>query len=347
MKKHLGNIVKLGISLGLGVGLVYWFVGQMSPADKQHVIDDIQRANYLWVAVPPILGLVSNYFRAERWRLLLNSLGYKPGFLNTFLSVMMMYFLNLFFPRLGEISRCGVLARYENIPVDKGIGTMVLERLMDVLCLGVIFVSLLVFEGQRFGDLRKEVNHQLDTNLASTLSQYQFSPLVKFGIPVVAILALIVFIGAQIRAKGYENIKGQIKERVSGLLKGFIAIKDVKNPFLFIFHTVMIWGCYVLMSLVGFRMFPESAGLGLGAAAMCLFFSGVAFSLTPGGLGLYPIFMQIVLTLYGVMGSAAISFGLVQWTAQTLSVLVAGVVSMALLAILNKEPTLEEQPLNA
>ncbi|HLP51597.1 MAG TPA: lysylphosphatidylglycerol synthase transmembrane domain-containing protein [Chitinophagales bacterium] len=347
MKKHIGNFIKLAVSLGIGVGLVYWFVGQMSDSDKQQVLQDIKRANYFWVAVPPLLGLLSNYFRAERWRLLLQSLGYKPGAVNTFLSVMMMYFLNLFFPRLGEVSRCGVLARYENIPVDKAIGTMVLERLMDVICLAVVSAGLLIAEREKFLQLYHQIAGNAATQFADIIAKNQINPILKYGVMLAVLGGLIVFIGAQIRAKGFENIKKDFKERSMGLIKGIISIKDVKSPLLFVFHTVMIWALYILMAYTGFMMFPETSGLGLAAAAMCLFFSGVAFSLTPGGLGLYPIFMQIVLTLYGVVGSAAISFGLVQWTAQTLSVLVGGVLSLILLAILNREPSLEEQPLNS
>lgn len=342
MKKHLSNIIKLVVTLGIGVGLVYWFVGQMSESDKQHVVDDIKRANYFWVLLPPIIGLVSNYFRTQRWRLLLRSLGHNPAFWNTFFSVMMMYFLNLFFPRLGEVSRCGALARYEKIPLDKAIGTMVLERLMDVVCLGVVVLVLIIGEHDKFFLLYEQIVKNSQTTFGDIIAKNQISPILKYGVTIAAMLALIVFIGTQIRAKGFENIVATTKERIVGLIRGIISIKDVENPFLFLFHTVMIWGCYLSMSYFGFRMFSETAHLTLMSAAMCLFFSGVAFSLTPGGLGLFPIFMQIIFGLYGVVGSVAISWGLVQWTAQTASVMIGGVISLILLAILNREPALEE-----
>lgn len=342
MKKHLGNIIKLVISLGIGVGLVYWFVGQMSASDKQHVAEDIKRANYFWVLLPPIVGLISNYFRSERWRLLLRSLGYNPGFWNTFFSVMIMYFLNLFFPRLGEVSRCGVLARYEKIPLDKAIGTMVLERLLDVICLGVVVLILVIGEHDTFFKLYAQIVQNAQKEFGDIIQKNQINPALKFGVMATTVIALAVFVVFQIRAKGFENIIASIKERLSGFVHGIISIKDVKNPFQLLFHTVMIWFLYWLMGYAGFRMFPETAGLSFMAAGVCLFFSGVAFSLTPGGLGLYPIFIQIVLGLYGVVGSAAISFGLVQWTAQTALVMVAGVISLILLAIMNRDPALEE-----
>lgn len=131
-------------------------------------------------------------------------------------------------------------------------------------------------------------------------------------------------------------------DRIKGLWQGFISIKDLDRPFMFIFHSVMIWVCYFLMIYLPFRMFPETAGLSLLAGGMCLFFGGAAYTITPGGLGLYPIFIQLILGVFGVTGSAAISLGLVVWSAQTAAVLVAGALSLILLAIINREPALEK-----
>jgi uncharacterized protein (TIRG00374 family) len=342
MKKYFASALKLTVSLGIGVGLVYWFIGQMSPNDKQHVVLDIQRANYFWVALAPLIGFLSNYFRTQRWRILLQPLGYNPRFANTFFSVMMMYFLNLFFPRLGEVSRCGVLARYEKVPLDKAIGTMVLERLMDVVCIALVALVLVLAEHDKFFQLYEQIVTNSKTTFADIIAKNQIDPAIKNGVMIVVLISMLAFIGFQIKQKGFKNIIGNIKERVMGLLHGIISIKDVENPMAFLFHTTMIWVCYYLMAYVSFHMFPETSGLSMLAAGVCLFFGGVAFSLTPGGLGLYPIFMQIILGLYGVVGSAAISFGLVVWTAQTLSVLGGGVFSLIALAILNREPALDE-----
>lgn len=342
MKKQFGSIVKLVISLGFGIGIIYWFMGQMSESDKQAVVQDIKRADYLWVCIPPIIGLISNYFRTERWRILLRPLGYNPGLINTFLSVMIMYFLNLFFPRLGEVSRCGVLARYENVPFDKSFGTVVQERLMDVICLGILTVILLVFEHDKFMELYNKIAKNSSDTFGEIIAKYQISAQVKWTIYLSVLMGIILFIGWQVRKTGWENIVEKGRERFVGLLRGVISIKDVKNPLAFLFHSLMIWVCYFSMGYFGFRMFPETASQGPMTAMVILFFSSIAFSLTPGGLGLSPLFTQIVLTLYGVVGSAAISYGLVTWTVQTISVLVMGAISLAILAIINREPSLKE-----
>jgi len=342
VKKYLVSFLKLAVSLGVGVGIVYVFVGKMSENEKQEVITDIKRADYLWVIAPVILGLLSNYFRSQRWRLLLRPLGYKPGLFNTFFSVMIMYFLNLFFPRLGEVSRCGVLSRYENVPMDKAIGTMVLERLVDVLCLGIILLILVATQAQKFWALREEIA----VKSKDIAGKYQISDSLKYSVFLGVFIAIIAFLAYRINKQGLKSFIAEVKDRGMGLLRGIISIKDIGSPWEFIFHTVMIWVCYFSMGYVGFFMFPETAHLPMVAALMCLAFSAVAFSLTPGGLGLYPIFMQLIVNVYGVAGSAAISYGLVSWSAQTASVLIGGVISLMLLAIFNREPSLKEASSN-
>lgn len=340
MKKYLGNIIKLVISLGIGIGIVYWFVGQMSDKDKEDVLAYIKKANYFWVVMPVVMGLISNYFRAQRWRLLLKPLGYTPGLFNTFFSVMIMYFLNLFFPRLGEVSRCGVLARYENVPLDKAIGTMVLERVVDVLCLGIIVLVLIATQAEKFWKLKDLVG----AKSAELAAKYQINPVWKYSIYAAVILLIGGFIAYRIKKQGLQALLAEGRERIMGLIGGIISIKDIGSPWAFLFHTCMIWVCYFLMGYMGFFMFQETAHLPAVAALMGLAFSAIAFSLTPGGLGLFPIFMQLILVVYGIpeTSSAPISYGLVQWSAQTTSVLIGGVLSLILLAIFNREPSLEE-----
>lgn len=340
MKKYLGNFLKLAVSLGVGIGIVYWFISQMSDGDKAKVIEDVKRANYFWVSMPLILGFLSNFFRTQRWRLLLRPLGYNPGLFNTFFSVMIMYFLNLFFPRLGEVSRCGILSRYENVPMDKAIGTMVLERIVDVLCLGIIVLILITTQAQKFWLLKE----QIAANSAEAVAKYQISPTFKYGVFAGVILAIGIFIAFRIRKVGLTALIEDTKEKAMGMIRGVISIKDIGSPWEFVFHTVAIWVCYFLMGYLGFFMFPETANVPAVAALMCLAFGAIAFSLTPGGLGLFPIFMKLVLVVYGIPenSSAAISYGLVQWSAQTASVLIGGVVSLLLLAIFNREPSLSE-----
>ena len=342
MKKNIISAIKVILSFGVGFGLIYWFMGNLSAEDKLNIIADTKRASIFWISIPPLIGFASNYFRTQRWRLLLRSLGYNPGFLNTFFSVMIMYFLNLFVPRLGEVSRCGILARYENIPLDKAIGTMVLERLMDVLCLGIFVMVLFAVEHDKLVQLGQMIYTNSSETFGGQIAKYQLSPVVKYAVFGSLLLGIILFIAWQVRKQGWENIIAGFRERVIGMIKGIISIKDVDSPGLFLFHTAGIWVCYFGMAYTGFFMFPETSHLGLATAGFCLVFSGVAYSLTPGGLGLFPILYEIILHLYGITGSVANSLGLVTWAVQTVSVLVVGVISLILLAIMNREPSLND-----
>lgn len=347
MKKYIVSGVKFALSLGIGIGVIWWFVGQMSDADKQHIVEDIKRANYFWVAVPPLLGLLSNFFRTQRWRLLLRPLGYNPGFWNTFYSVMIMYLFNLIFPRLGEVSRCGVLARYENVPLDKAIGTMVIERLMDVICLGLLMLALIAFEHQRFAQLYDMIVTNSSTVFGKDIAKYQLNPAVKNGVMVAVLVAVIVFVIFQARQRGWANIISNLKERAIGLIRGIVSIKDIGSPWEFLFHTAMIWVCYYFMAYTAFMIFPETSGLSLLAGGVSLFFGGVAFAITPGGLGLAPIFTRTVLVLYGIASNTAFSLGLISWSVQTVSVIFIGVISLAMLAVMNREPSVKEPALQS
>ena len=130
MKKHFGNILKFIISLCIGVGLVFWSLKDVTAEQKQMILDAFKSANYFWLFLLMFIGLASNFFRAQRWRLLLRPIGYNPNYWNTFSAVMAMFFFNLLFPRLGELMRCTILYRYEKVPVEKGAST---EDFIEIL----------------------------------------------------------------------------------------------------------------------------------------------------------------------------------------------------------------------
>lgn len=339
MKKLLFNFLKLAISLGLGIALVWWFISKMTPQQKQDTIDAFKRANYFWIILAPVLGLISNLSRAQRWRQLLEPTGHKPGYWNTYFSVMMMYFFNLFFPRLGEVTRCGMLARYENVPLDKSIGTMVVERVVDLLSIIIIGSVLLFVEYNRlFSFFEKNVlGKQPAPDAGFDITRY-----LVLGLIGIAIAGAGIYIQ---RKYGFAKLKETIKERMLGFAEGLKSIRYVKNPWEFLFHTVFIWICYFLMIYLSFPALPETAGLNLMAGTACLFFGGFAMVATPGGIGVYPLFLQQVLTLYSVNETIGYAFGSVVWAAQMASVLIGGILTLILLAILNRPAALSTEPL--
>ncbi|MCC6583264.1 MAG: flippase-like domain-containing protein [Chitinophagales bacterium] len=328
MKKQLGNFLKFIISLGIGVGLVFWSLKDVTAEQKKMILDAFKSANYFWLFLLMLIGLASNFFRAQRWRLLLRPIGYNPNYWNTFSAVMAMFFFNLLFPRLGELMRCTILYRYEKVPVEKSIGTMVLERIIDLVCILVLGVIILLFEYQRFYVFFAEIAAKIN--------------FVKVG--VAGITAIIVAIIAFYFLNKKKAIHNEIVReehiiivKLKGLWQGLISIKDLKERWEFIFHTFAIWICYILMPYFGFKCMGETAGLGLSAAMAAVFFGGFAMVLTQGGVGAFQIVIQKILVAYGIGEIIGLSYGWISWTVQTASVIIAGILSLIFLAVYNKD----------
>lgn len=328
MKNQLGNILKFIISLGIGIGLVYWSVKDITPEQKQLITDSFKRANYNWLWWLIFFGLLSNFFRTQRWRLLLRPLGYNPNYWNTFSAVMIMFFANLAFPRLGEVLRCSVLAKYEKVPVEKSLGTMVLERIIDLVSIMILGGLILLFEYQRFAQFFADIFGKIN--------------LVKTGV----IFAIIIVIGAVVfyflnkKKKIHDEIireENVIISKFKGLWQGIVSIKDLEEKWEFIFHTICIWACYIAMPYFGMKCLQETANLGITAAMASVFFGGFAMVLTQGGIGAFQIVTEKVLATYGVASAIGLSYGWISWSVQTFFVVVGGILSLIFLAIYNKE----------
>jgi len=328
LKKHFGNILKFIISLCIGVGLVFWSLKDVTAEQKQMILDAFKSANYFWLFLLMFIGLASNFFRAQRWRLLLRPIGYNPNYWNTFSAVMAMFFFNLLFPRLGELMRCTILYRYEKVPVEKSIGTMVLERIIDLVCILILGVIILLFEYQRFYVFFAEIAAKIN--------------FIKVGIAVViaTIAGIIAFYFLNKKKAIHNEIVREehvIIAKLKGLWQGLISIKDLKERWEFIFHTFAIWICYILMPYFGFKCMEETAGLGLTAAMAAVFFGGFAMVLTQGGVGAFQIVIQKILVAYGIGEIIGLSYGWISWTVQTASVIIAGILSLIFLAVYNKD----------
>jgi len=330
VKKHLGSFIKLTVSLGLGVGLIYWFVSKMTPEDIALTKDAFSRANYFWILLAPILGFVSNFSRTERWRMLLEPTGHRPRFWNTYFSVMLMYFFNLLFPRLGEITRCSLLAQYEKVPLDKSIGTMVVERVVDLISIIVVGSIIFFFE---YDTLFSYFSENVLNKKNVTTDEPSILKWVVMLVIVIAGLASSLYLQ---RKYGFARLKSMILERMKGFAEGLKSIRYLRQPVMFIVHSVLIWICYFLMVYLSFNALPETSSLGVLAGLACLFLGGFAMVATPGGIGAYPAAIGQVLALYGIHSTIGYAFGSIVWVAQTGSVLLGGAVSLLFVAIINR-----------
>ena len=323
MKKHLSSILKFAISLGIGIALVYWSLSKITTEQKQQIYQSFKEAKYNWLYVLIFFGLASNFFRAQRWRLLLKPLGYFPGYWNTFFAVMIMFFANLAFPRLGEVMRCTILYKYEKVPVEKSLGTMVLERIIDLVCILLIGLIIVIIDYDRFYNF-------LYDNLLSKINPTKY-------LIILAVFFAIAAIGYYIiRKKGIDKKQNLFFDKLKGLIQGIVSIKDLENKWEFIFHTIAIWACYILMPYFGFKALSETAELGLMPSTASVFFGGFAMVATQGGIGAYQIVVQKVLALYNISDVAGFSYGWLSWSVQTFFVIIGGILSLISLAIINK-----------
>jgi len=308
------------IPIAIGIGLISYFLAQLTPKDKVDIIDSFKSANYWWILLSLFLGVLSHFSRAYRWRFLLEPLGYKPKFANTFMTVLMAYLVNLAMPRAGDIARGTAISKYENIPFEKAIGTIIAERIADVILL--FFIIGIAFISQ--AELIK--SYLFKDGISSTV----------IGIVILIVLMLLAFLGYTLIQRAKKGFLLKVKKFVNGLFEGAISIFKMKNKWAFIFHTIFIWLMYVLMFYVVTFALPETTNLPFEAIIVGFVVGGLSMALTNGGLGTYPVFVASALILYNVEDNPARAFGWIMWTAQTLMVIVFGGISFILLPIYNQ-----------
>ncbi len=248
---------------------------------------------------------------------MLEPIGFKPKFTNSVLAVLVGYLVNLALPRAGEISRATVMANYEKIPFEKGFGTIVAERLADlVMMLLIIAITLFV---------QFDFIYQLLTK--------NFDPIkILIGI---TILATLIFVFIRFVKKAKTGFLLKIKTFVSGLVEGLTSIFKMKNKWAFIFHTVFIWAMYVAMF---WATIPAINGLNVPFGGILIGFiaGGFAIAATNGGIGLYPVAVAGALALFNIPTEPATAFGWIMWTAQTAMIIIFGGLAFLILPLYNK-----------
>ena len=320
MNSKLKKILITALPIILGVFLIWNFLSKLSPADKTDIINSFKTANYFWVFLSLLFGILSHLSRAYRWKFMLNPLGYNPKFPNLVMTVLISYLVNLIVPRAGDVARGTAITKYENVPFEKAIGTIIAERIADVLML----LSIIGIAFFLQADLIKNVLIKEDSDPLKSI-------LMIFTLGIVGLL------GFYFLKKSKNAIALKVKKFISGLVEGVKSIAKMKNKWAFIFHTLFIWVMYVLMFYVVTFALPETTNLPFGAIIVGFVIGGLSMALTNGGLGTYPVFVAGVLVLYGISENPANAFGWIMWTAQTLMILIFGGLSFLLLPLYNKE----------
>jgi len=293
----------------------------LKPNDIEAIKTSFQTANYWWVGFSLLLGVFSHLSRAYRWQFLLDPLGYKPKFANNVMAVLVAYLVNLIVPRAGEFARATAISKYEHVPFEKAFGTIVSERVADVIMLLSIIALAFFFQTEL-------LSSYLFSDEPSN-SNYTIYILVGLGILGLGFFMLL--------KKSKNPFVKKIQHFFYGLIQGVVSIFKMKKKWAFIFHTFFIWLMYVLMFYTVTFALPETTHMPFGAIIVGFVVGGLSMALTNGGLGTYPIFVASAFTLYGIDENAALAFGWIMWTAQTIMVLLFGGLSFLILPIYNKE----------
>lgn len=333
MRSNILSFLKIAFFLGLGVLLIYVAVSNLSEEQRLDVWNSMKKADYLWLSFSMFIGALSHVSRSIRWQMVLRPMGYNPGTLNTFFAVMVGYGANLLVPRMGEVTRCVVLKVYEDIPVQRSMGTVITERAIDLIMLFLVFALGFVLEYDVLSDyVDKHLYSAFQEKLAGIIPE-GYSMLIL----TIAVISLgFIFMMAQ-RYLHKLEIYHKFKSFLKGILEGVQSVRKVKSIPLFIFHTIAIWVGYFLMLYVCFFSMPETYGLSIGAAISVMAVGGVAMVIVQGGLGAYPIFVMGMLALYGVDSTHGYAFGWLVWSAQTILLIIGSLLSLGLLLILNKK----------
>lgn len=327
MKSGIIKTLKFATFFLLGI-LIFWMV--YKDQDINHIKSILSdQVNYFWIILSLFLGLLSHISRTIRWNLMIEPLGRKPKMLNTFLAVMVGYLMNLALPRMGEISRCGVLARYEKISFTKLIGTVVVERLVDVL---MLLILLLVVVLTQFGQVLEFLNNNPEVN--EKLQRVIYSPVLIGGF--VFLIALVWISRHKIKESALmKKAKGFIGQFAEGLQ----SIRNMNKKGAFIFHSVFIWFLYFVMLYCVFFAFGFTSHL-VPLAGLTVFVFGSFGMVAPvqGGIGAWHFMVMQSLVLFGISLEDGRIFALIAHSFTSLIYLLWGSIAFMLFPILNRNP---------
>jgi hypothetical protein len=328
MNKKLKTALKITLFIGFGIVI---FVLVYKDFDFKNFIGTLSGIKWGWLIPASLISLLSHVSRARRWQLMLEATGEKPRFANSFFAVLNAYFANLAIPRLGEVTRCALISRYEKQDFSKVLGTVVSERLLDLILVVILTVVAFATQANVFVDFVSQ-HPEIEDNLARI-----FSPLTITILSLSAIAGLCLLI---VIAKGKLDrfkICQKISKFINDFWTGILSLKNTQHKGGIIFHSFVIWTLYFLMLYFCFFAFDELSGLNL-LAALMLFVAG-SFGMivpSPNGMGSYHFMIIQTLIIYGIPSETGASFALVAHGLQTLLIIVFGLISTALIPVFNK-----------
>jgi len=317
--KRVYSAVKYILLLGLA-GLLLWF--SFKGVKWEDFVTGLKEADFRWIGLSMAISVVAFLIRALRWRLIMIPLGKKITRRDSWDGINIGYLTNFAVPRAGELARCGVITRKTGLPFESVAGTVVLERSIDMLSLGIVFISVLFFFWDSFGGfINKEIIASMESRLSTGLIVIAAS----------AFIASLIFLYIIYKYRQSHPILRKITNIVKGVLKGLLSGFRMPQKWLFIIYTVLLWVCYWLMSYTSIMAFP-SINQGLGASdALFLMMVGSFGWVIPvqGGIGAYHLIISLALaSVYGISQTTGVIFATISHESQALTMLLCGAISL-------------------
>ena len=320
---------------------LFFVVITVKQIDFERVANVLKETNYFWIFASMAISILTYWIRAVRWNLLLKPMGYNTQTSSGFWAIAFAYFMNLTIPRSGEVARATSLYKMEKVPFEKSFGTVVLERVIDLLFLGLCFGLTLIFNYETFIKFveigNKEKAHQPTTE-PSFLKYYIALGVFVFGIGLITIFWKKI---------SKTNFFAKVKNFLLGLWEGIKSISKLEKRGLFIFYSFALWICYFLMTYLVFFAFPDTENFGV-AEGLFLLIAGSLGMILPvsGGLA-YPYVMSIAFSaVYLAKGGnqhegRAIGdyFGLILYIAQVISMIIFGLIAIYKIARIRRDST--------
>lgn len=318
MKRIFAIVIKYLLAFSIAIFLLWWSLSGLTDKDIADIKVALGKANYLLLVPVFIVLLLSHFFRALRWRQLIEPMGYRPSPFYLTCGVLIGYIGNQLIPRAGEVLRCTTISRPTKIPAEKLIGTIVAERAFDICCLLLLTAGVFYLEWEYISTYVHEIRDAVTSGFAA-----------KKGKGWIALIVFVILVIIYLLYKRFRTHKGGglFIKIVKGLAQGLTSIKNVRNKFLFLLYTVLIWVCYAAATYLGCLALEETAQLGVLPALSLLIFGTFGIIVAPGGLGAYPIAIQKTLVLYGVAGIIGLASGWILWIAQFIFVMLFGTIA--------------------
>ena len=317
MLKKITPYIKILLPISIGVFCIYFSFRNINFSDFTKYFYQI---NYSWVFLGIILGALSHLSRSYRWKFLIEPLGYKLGLANSILAVFSAYLINYTIPRAGDIARATMISKYEKIPLDKTIGTIVAERAIDVVCILIIIGIGLIIEFQKISE-----------KLISLIEGQELSTILIY-VTTISMFVIILFLFLK-KSKYYASILNLF----SGIAQGLTVVFRMEKRNSFIFHSIFIWLMYLLMFWVTSMAFIELHDFSFYQFMISFTLAALSIMLSNGGIGIYPLAVEESLGWYGVQSTTGLAFGWVSWLSQTMMVVIFGGLSLFILPFINRK----------